>query len=183
MSDSRSGRFDELASRIKETVSNAEGHIDADGLVARVRETIGKAGSDFDTDPIVARVKEVAGHAEEKVDAGKFRQWMDEVDRDKLKGWLDEAKTLGAGAASHVEAQGDKLADRAPGAFDKLAGTVKEKLGSLRGDDGLITEEHIERLMGQLKETLAAMTEPAGHESTDTPNTIKSKPGKEDGRR
>ena len=61
-------------------------------------------------------------------EGGKLRQWVAEVDRDKLKGWLEEAQQLGAGAVSVIGTQGEKLADRAPGAFDKLAGAAKERL-------------------------------------------------------
>ena len=159
MSESRSGKFDELAARIKDAVGPIDSHVDADGLMNRVRETIGKAGSDIDADALVARVKDVAGQAEGKLDAAKLRQWIDEIDRDKLKSLLDDAKNLGAGAASVVEVQGEKIADRAPGAFEKLTGAAKEKLGALTGEEGPINEGHVERLKGQLKETFASVTE------------------------
>jgi uncharacterized protein YjbJ (UPF0337 family) len=133
-------------------------------------------------DELAARIKDVAGQAEGKVDAGKLRQWIDEIDRDKLKSWLDEAKTLGAGAASVVEAQGEKIADRAPGAFDKLTGAAKEKLGSLTGDEGLIGEGHVERLKGQLKETIASVTDMVEGASTDTVDAPNSKADKGAGR-
>ena len=183
MSESRSGKIDELAARIKDAVGTIEGHVDADSVMARVRETIGKAGSDIDTDALVARVKDVTGQAEGKVDAGKLRQWIDEIDRDKLKSWLDEAKSLGAGAASLVEAQSDKLADRAPGALDKLAGAAKEKLGSLTGDEGLINEGQVERLKGQFKETIASVTEMVEGAPADTVDAPNAKADKGAGRR
>ena len=175
MSESRSGKFEELTSRVKDVVGSVEGQVDADGLLTRIRETIGKAGSDIDAEVVVSRVKDVAGQAEGKVDAGKLRQWIDEVDQDKLKNWLDEAKTLGDGAASLVEAQGEKLADRAPGAFDKLTGAAKEKLSSLKGDEGLVTEGHFERLKGQFKETIASVTELVESESSDAVDAAGSK--------
>ncbi len=137
MSDSESGKLDEMTSRIKDVVASAESHLDAEGLLHRIREAVGKVGSTIDTDAIMGRFKEVAGQAEGKIDAGKLRQWVAEVDRDKLKGWLEEAQHLGAGAVSVIGTHGEKLADRAPGAFDKLAGAAKERLGSLTGDEGL----------------------------------------------
>lgn len=182
MSESRSGKVDELTARIKDAVGMIDGHVDAHGLMTRIRETIGKAGSDIDADALVARVKDVAGQAEGKVDAGKLRQWIDEIDRDKLKSWLDEAKTLGAGAASLVEAQGEKIADRAPGAFEKLTGAAKEKLGSLTGEEGLINEGHVERLKGQLKETIASVTDMVEGESAGSADASQPKVDKGAGR-
>src|SRR5918995_6856516 len=108
-------------------------------------------------------------------EGGKLRQWVAEVDRDKLKGWLEEAQHLGAGAVSVIGTQGEKLADRAPGAFDKLAGAAKERLGSLTGDEGLIGEGQIERFKGQIKETIASVSEMAESRSKDAAETIKSK--------
>ena len=183
MSESRSGKIDELTSRIKDVVGNVEDHVDIDGLMNRIRETIGKAGVDVDPDAIIARIKDVAGQAEGKVDPGKLRQWIDERDRDKLTSWLDEAKTLGASAASLVGAQGEKLAERAPGALDKLTGVAKEKLGSLAGDEGLISEEHVERLKSQIKETIASVTDRVEIESTETVDTTESQPDRGAGRR
>jgi hypothetical protein len=137
MSDSESGKLDEMTSRIKDVVASAESHVDAEGLLHRIREAVGKVGNTVDSDALVGRFKEVAGQAEGKIDAGRLRQWVAEVDRDKLKGWLEEAQHLGAGAVSVIGTQGEKLADRAPGAFDKLAGAAKERLGTLTGDEGL----------------------------------------------
>ncbi len=182
MSESRSGKIDEYKTRIKDVVGTGEGHVDADGLMTRIRETIGKSGSDFDADALVTRVKDVAGQAEGKVDATKLRQWVDEVDRDKLKSWLDEAKTVGAGAALLVEEQGEKLANRAPGAFDKLAGAAKEKLGSLAGDDRLINEGHVERLKGHLKATIASVTDMVDGASAGQVEAPNSNPEKRAGR-
>jgi uncharacterized protein YjbJ (UPF0337 family) len=182
MSESRSGKIDDLAARIKDAVGTIEDHVDADGVMNRIRETIGKAGSDIDADALVARVKDVAGQTEGKVDAAKLRQWIDEIDRDKLKSWLDEAKRLGVGAASLVEAQGEKLADRAPGAFEKLTGAAKEKLGSLTGEEGLINEEHVERLKGQLKETFSSVTDVVAGESSGPADASKPKVDKGAGR-
>ena len=98
-----------------------------------------------------------------------------DVDRDKLKGVLEEAQHLGAGAASLIGAHGEKLADRAPGAFDKLAGAAKEKLGTLTGDEGLIGEGQIERFKGKIKETIASVSEMADSRSKDAAEAIKTK--------
>ncbi len=135
MSDSESGKLDEMTSRIKDVVASAESHIDAEGLLHRIREAVAKVGSTVDTEAIVGRFKEVAGQAEGKIDAGKLRQWVADVDRDKLKGLLEEAQHLGAGAVSRIGTQGEKLAERAPEAFDKLAGAAKDRLGSRTGDE------------------------------------------------
>jgi len=175
MSESGSGSLDEIKARLKDAVANAEGHVDAESMMSRIRETVSKVGSDVDSDAIVAKVKEVAGKAEGKVDTDKLRHWIDEVDRDTLKSWLDEAKVIGAGAASLVGAQGEKLADRAPGAFDKLAGVAKERLGSLTGDEGLMSEGNIERLKGQVMEVIASATEVAESDPKDAADAIKSK--------
>lgn len=175
MSDSESGKLDEVTSRIKEVVASAESHLDAEGLLHRIRESLGKAGSTIDSEAIMGRFKEVAGQAEGKIDAGKLRQWVADVDREKLKGWLDEAQHLGAGAVSVIGTQGEKLAERAPGAFDKLAGAAKERLGTLTGDEGLIGEGQIERVKGQLKETIASVSEMAESRSKDIAETVKTK--------
>ena len=182
MSDSRSGKFDEFTSQIKDAMTDAEGNVDTEGMMNRIRNEAGKAGIDVDAGAILVRVKTVVGQAEEKVDADKLRQWIGEVDRDTLKSWLDDAKTMSASAASVLEAQGEKLVERAPGAIDKLAGVAKEKLGSLTGDKGLITEGRLERFKGQIKETIASVTEMVENESTDAVDTPKSKLDKETGR-
>ena len=179
MSDSESGKLDEMTSRIKEAVASAESHLDAEGLLHRIREAVGKVGSTIDTDAIMGRFKEVAGQAEGKIDAGKLRQWVTDIDRDKLKGWLQEAQHLGAGAVSLIGTQGEKLAERAPGAFDKVTGAAKERLGTLTGDEGLIGEGQVERLKGQLKETIASVSEKAESRSKDVAETVKSKLGEE----
>lgn len=128
MSDSENGKLDEMTSRIKDAVASAESHLDAEGLLHRIRDAVAKVGSAIDTDAIMGRFKEVAGQAEGKIDAGKLRQWVAEIDRDRLKAWLAEAQHLGAGAVSAIGTQGEKLADRAPGTIDKLAGVAKERL-------------------------------------------------------
>ena len=162
-----------MTSRIKEEVASAESQLDAEGLLHRIREAVGKVGSTVDTDAIMGRFEVMAGQAEGKIDAGKLRQWVADVDRDKLKGVLEEAQHLGAGAA--FIAHGEKLADRAPGAFDKLAGAAKEKLGTLTGDEGLIGEGQIERFKGQIKETIASVSEMADSRSKDAAEAIKTK--------
>jgi uncharacterized protein YjbJ (UPF0337 family) len=179
MSESESGKLDEMTSRIKDVVASAESHLDAEGLLHRIREAVGKVGSNVDTDEIMGRFKEVAGQAEGKIDGGKLRQLVADIDRDKLKGLLEEAQHLGAGAVSAIGTQGEKLADRAPSAFDKLAGAAKERLGSLTGDEGLIGEGQVERFKGQLKETIASVSEMAESRSKDAAETIKTKLGEE----
>ncbi len=182
MSESQSGKIDELMSRFKDMAGNIEGQVDDDTVLARIRETIRKAGTDIEAEAMVARVKDVVGQAEGRVDADKLRLWIDEVDRDKLRSWLDEAKTLGAGAASLVEAQGEKLADRAPGAFDKLAGAVREKLDAIASDERLITKERIERLKGQIKESIASVTEMVESKQQDAADAAEPKVDKGSGR-
>jgi uncharacterized protein YjbJ (UPF0337 family) len=179
MSDSESGKLDEMTSRIKDAVASADRQLDADGLLHRIREAVDKVSSTVDTDAIMGRFKEVAGQTEGKIDAGKLRQWVAEVDRDKLKGWLEEAQHLGAGAVSVIGTQGGKLVERAPGAFDKLAGAAKERLGSLTGDEGMIGEGQIDRFKGQLKETITSVSEMAESRSKDAAETVKSKLGDE----
>jgi uncharacterized protein YjbJ (UPF0337 family) len=175
MSDSESGKLDELTSRIKEVVASAESHLDTEGLLLRIRESASKAGNTIDTDAIMGRFKEVASQAEGKIDAGKLRQRVADVDRDKLRGWLGEAQHLGADAVSLIGTQGEKLAERAPGAFDKLAGAAKEKLGTITGDQGFISEGQIERVKGQLKETIASVSEMAESRTKDVAETVKTK--------
>jgi uncharacterized protein YjbJ (UPF0337 family) len=164
MSDSESGKLDELTSRIKEVVAGAESHLDTEGLLHRIRESASKAGSTIDTDAIMGRFKEVAGQAEGKIDGGKLRQRVADVDRDKLRGWLGEAQHLGADAVSLIGTQGEKL-----------AGAAKEKLGTITGDQGLISEGQIERVKGQLKETIASVSEMAESRTKDVAETVKTK--------
>src|SRR5919112_5673301 len=175
MSDSESGKLDEMTSRIKEAVASAESHLDAEGLLHRIREAVGKVGSTIDTDAIMGRFKEVAGQAEGKIDAGKLRQWVADVDRDKMKSWLNDAQHLGAGAVTLIGTQGGKLAERAPGAVDKLAGAAKERLGTLTGDEGVIGEGQVERFKGQLKETVTSVSEMAESRSNDAAEAVKTK--------
>ena len=175
MSDSERGKLDEMTSRIRDAAASAERHLDADGLLHRIREAVARVGSTIDTDAIMGRFNEVAGQAEGKIDAGKLRQWVAGIDRDKLKAWLAEAQHLGAGAVSIIGTQGEKLAGRAPGTIDKLAGAAKERLGSLTGDEGLIGEGQLERFKGQIKESIASVSEMTESRSKDAAETIKSK--------
>ena len=179
MSDSERDKLDEMTSRIKDVVASAESHLDAEGLLHRIRVAVGKVGSTIATDATMGRFKDVAGQAEGKIDAGRLRHLVAEVDRDKLKGWLEEAQHLGAGAISVVGTQGEKLADHAPGAFDKLAGAAKERLGSLTGDEGLLGEGQIERFKGQLKETISSVSEMTESRSKDAVEAVKTKFGDE----
>jgi uncharacterized protein YjbJ (UPF0337 family) len=158
MSDSWSGKADEIKARLKEALG-PDREADAEALVERIRDTVAKAGSDVDTDALKARVKDVIDKAEGKVDTEKLKRWVDEADAEKFKGWLDEAKIHGAGAAAMIETQVDKLSERAPGAFDKLLGAAKEKLGSLTGDEDLVRAGELDRLKGQIKESFAETAE------------------------
>jgi uncharacterized protein YjbJ (UPF0337 family) len=175
MSDSESGKLDEMTSRIKEAVASAESHLDVEGLLHRIRDVVDKVGSTIDTDAITGRFKEAAGQAEGKIDAGRLGQWVADVDRDTLKVWLEEVQHRGSGALTLIGTQGEKLAERAPGAFDKLAGAAKERLGTLTGDEGVIGEGQVERFKGQLKETLASVSEMAESRSKDIAESVKSK--------
>jgi len=175
MSDPGSGKLDETTARIKEVAVSAERRLNAEDLLHRIRELIGKAGANIDTEAIMGRFKEVAGQTEGKIDAGSIKQRVADVDRDKLKSWLDEAQHLGAGAVSLIETQGEKLAERAPGVFDKLAGAAKETLGTLTGDEGLIGEGQIERFKGQFKETIASVSDMAESRSKAIAETVKRK--------
>jgi uncharacterized protein YjbJ (UPF0337 family) len=175
MSDSENSNLDEVMSRIKDVAASAESHMDSEGLLHRIRESLGKAGSTIDTDAILGRFKEVSGQAEGKIEASKLRQWVADIDRDTVKGWLEEAQHLGGGAVSVIGTQGEKLAERAPGAFETLVGAAKEKLGTLTGDEGLIGEGQIERFKGQLKETIASVSEMVESRSQDAADAVKTK--------
>jgi uncharacterized protein YjbJ (UPF0337 family) len=179
MSDSESGKLDEMTSRIKEVVASAEGNLGAERLLLRVRETVSKVGGTSDTDAIMGRFKEVAGQAEGKIDAAHLRQLVADIDRDKLRSWLEEAQHLGAGAVSMIGTQGEKLAERAPGAFDTLVGAAKERLGTLSGDEGLIGEGQIDRLKGQLREAVTSVSEMAESRSKDAAKAVKTSLGEE----
>ena len=169
MSDSWSNRIDQFKSRIKETVGNTEVEIDAETLRARIREMVDRTASDVDTDAIMARVKDVAGKAEGKVNTEKLKQWLDEIDRDKLRGWLDEAKTMTAGAATVVEAQGERLAEEAPGAIDKLLGVAKETFGDLSGNQDLAREGELQQLKGDIQERLSGASDAAADDTDKRP--------------
>jgi uncharacterized protein YjbJ (UPF0337 family) len=175
MSDSEGGKLDEMTSRIKFVGASAESHLDADGLMHRIQEAIGKVSHTLDSDSIMGRFKEVAGQAEGKIDASKLRQRAADVDRDKLKGLLDEAQHLGTSAVSYIGTQGEKLVDRAPGAFDKLTGAAKERLETLTGAEGLISDEQLEWFKGPVKETIVSVSELAESRSKDAAEMIKSK--------
>ena len=166
MSDSWSTRIDQIKSRIKDAVGNSEGEIDAETLRIRIRETVGQAAHDIDTDALMARVKDVAGKAEGKVDSEKLKEWIDKVDRDKLQGWLDEAKSRTASAATVVEAQGERLAEKAPGAVDKLLGVAKETFGDLSGNEELARDGELQHLKGDIQERLSGASD-AAEDATD----------------
>lgn len=173
MSDSWSGKVDEMKSRLKAAVSSTEGDIDADAMMARVREAVGKAGSDVDTEALMARVKEVAGKAEGKVDTEKLKQWIDDVDAEKLKGWLDEARAFTASAATAAEAQGEKLAERAPGMFDKVVGAAKEMFGDVTGNEDLAREGELEKFRGEIKERFAGAADTVADETKNAADAAK----------
>ena len=173
MSDSWSGKVDEMKSRVKAAVSNTEGDIDADALMARLRETVGKAGSDVDTEALMARFKEVAGKAEGKIDSEKLKRWIDDVDAEKMKSWLDEARTFTAGAAAMAGAQGEKLAEHAPGMFDKVVGAAKEMFGDLTGSEELAREGELDKFRGEIKERFADAAEGVETESKNAADAAK----------
>jgi uncharacterized protein YjbJ (UPF0337 family) len=159
MSDSWSGRIDEIKARLKETVGGADGEVDVDSVMRGLREAVSQAGSNVDADALVARAREAVGAVEGKVDADKLKQWIDDVDTDKLRGWLTEGKTMAAGAAAAATAHGERLAEDAPGAFDKVVGAAKEKLGDLTGNEDLAREGELEQLKGEIKERYADASE------------------------
>jgi uncharacterized protein YjbJ (UPF0337 family) len=175
MSDSGRGKPDEMTSRNEGAAASPESHLDADGVLHRIREAIGKVGSTVDQDALMGRVKEVVDQAEGRIDAGKLRQWVAELDQDKLRSLPEEAKHLGAGAVSLIGTQSEKLADRAPGVFDKLAGAAKGRLETLTGDEGPIGGGQLERFKGQLKDTIASVSEMAESRSNDAAETVKRK--------
>ena len=151
MSESWSGKAAEIKSRLKEAASGPDGKIDAESVIRNLRA----AGNDVDAEALGARVREVVGTVEGKIDAEKLKQWADEVDAGKLQGWLAEGKTMAAGAAAMAATQGERLAERAPGAVDKLVGTAKEVLGDMLGNEDLAHEGELEQLRGQIKEKYA----------------------------
>jgi uncharacterized protein YjbJ (UPF0337 family) len=175
MNESEGGKTGEMTSRIKDVAGNAKNHSNADELMHHILKAVGKVGSAFDTDAIMGRFKEVAGQADDKIDTSTLGQRAAAVDRAKLKSLLGEAQHLGADAVSLIGTQGEKLADRAPGAFDRLAGTAKERLGTLAGDEGLVSEGQLERFKGKFKETIASVSEMAESRSKDAAETIKAK--------
>lgn len=151
MSESWSGKVEEIKARLREAASGPEGEIDVNAVVRSLRE----AGNDVDAEALIARVREAVGTVEGKIDAEKLKQWADEVDTGKLQGWLAEGKTMAAGAAAMAATHGERLAENAPGMFDKLVGTAKEKLGDLIGNEDLAHEGELEQLRGQIKEKYA----------------------------
>ena len=82
-----------------------------------------------------------------------------------------------------IGTQGEKLAERAPGAFEKVAGAAKERLGTLTGDEGLIGEGQIERFKGQVKETIASVSEMAESRSKDAAEADQDEAGRRDATR
>jgi hypothetical protein len=96
VSESWSGKVNELKSWFKANATNAEGQIDADAVMARIRETVSQIDRDVDAETVVARVKETVAKAEGAVDADKLKQWIDDVDAEKLKGWVAEARERAA---------------------------------------------------------------------------------------
>jgi uncharacterized protein YjbJ (UPF0337 family) len=154
MSDSRGGKAEDIKARLKDALG-PEREADFEAVVTRLRAAAGQAGIDVEPEALMARAKDVVGKAEGKVDTERLKQWIDETDNDKLKGWLAEAKSFGASAASIVGAQSERLSERAPGAFDRLLGAAKEKIGEFTGDEELARSGELDRLRGQIKESFA----------------------------
>lgn len=155
MSDAQGGRFEEIKARLRETVSDSEGEVDVESVMARLRETVAKAGNEIDADAFVARAREAIGGVEGKVNAESIRAWIDDVDRDAIQGWMGEAKAVASGAAAFAAAQAERLAERAPGALDKVVGVAKGALGDLTGNQDLAREGELQHLKGDIESRFA----------------------------
>ena len=175
MSHSWGGRIDDIKARLKEAVGDANGDVDFETVMARARESVGKAGSDVDAEALIARVRDAVGNVESKVDADKIRQWVDDVDREKVRGWLDEARTSTASAASFVGEQGERLADRAPGAFDKVVGVAKEAIGDFTGNEELARSGELQHLRGAIESRFSTATDGVAAEAADATDAVKTK--------
>lgn len=155
MSDAESGRFDAIKARLREAVGDGEGEVDFESIKARLRESAERAGHDVDADALIARVRDAIGSVEGKVNAGAIRSWIDEVDRDTVQGWMGDARTAAAGAASFAATQRERLAERAPGAFDKVIGAAKEAIGDFTGKQDLAREGELQLLKGDIESRFA----------------------------
>lgn len=155
MGDDQSGRFDEIKARLREAIGDGEGEVDFESIKARLRESAERAGRDVDADALIARAREAIGSVEGKVNAGAIRSWIDEVDRDTIQGWMGDAKAAAAGAATIAAAQGERLAERAPGAFDKVIGAAKEAIGDFTGKQDLAREGELQHLKGDIESRFA----------------------------
>ena len=147
MSDANNPAGHDLLSRLKAAVAGSDGEVDLDSIRASVKEAAANAGKEIDVDAIMAQVKDVAGKAEDKIDS------------EKLSAWLSEAKSVTAAGMASAGAHGEKLAEQAPGVFDKLLGTAKEKLGELTGNEELSHQGELDQLKGEIKEKYAAQGE------------------------
>lgn len=172
MSDAESGRFEEIKSRLREAVGDGEGEIDFESIKARLRASAERAGQDVDVDAFVARAREAVGSVEGKVNAGAIRSWIDDVDRDTIQGWMGGAKSAAAGAAAFAAAKGEKLAERAPGAFDKVIGAAKEAIGDFTGKQDLAREGELQHLKGDIESRFAE----AETEATNAADAARAKP-------
>ncbi len=155
MGGDQRGRFDEIKARLREAVGDGEGEVDFESIKARLRESAERAGHDVDADALIARAREAIGSVEGKVNAGAIRSWIDEVDRDTIQSWMGDAKAATAGAATIAAAQGEKLAEWAPGTFDKVVGVAKEALGDFTGNRDLAREGELQHLKGDIESRFA----------------------------
>lgn len=155
MSDPQGGRFDDIKTRLRDAVGDSQGDIDVESVMARMRETVERAGHDVDADAIIARAREAIGSVEGKVNADSIRAWIDDVDRDTIQSRMGEAKAAASGAAAFAAAQAGRLAERAPGAFDKVVGVAKEALGDFTGNQNLAREGELQHLKGDIESRFA----------------------------
>ena len=138
----------------------------------RIREAVGKVGSTVDTDAIMGRFEVMAGQA-----GGQDRRRQAQAVGRRCRSGQAEGRTGGsaasAGAASH-RYHGEKLADRAPGAFDKLA--ARRRRSWERSPATKDRSRRADRAFkGQIKEDSSPVSEMADSRSKDAAEAIKTK--------
>jgi uncharacterized protein YjbJ (UPF0337 family) len=175
MGEARGNRFDDIKARLKEAMGNDEGDVDFESVKARLRESAERADQDIDADALIARAREAVGSVEGKVDAGKIRAWIDDVDRETVQGWMGEAKTAAASAAAFASAQGERLAERAPGVFDKVLGAAKEAIGDVTGNEGLTREGELQHLKGDIQSRYAETADAVVTKAEDVADAARAK--------